>query len=151
MSFDSLIGTWDVVNRRLVRRNVGSTEWEEFPGVSRCWRLFDGGANVEEIAFPTKRFFGLTLRIRDVARDEWSLYWADSRRGTLFPPVTGRFHDGRGEFLGDDTDDGAPVRVRFAWSDITATSARWEQAFSTDAGTTWETNWTMAFTRRPGG
>jgi hypothetical protein len=37
--------------------------------------------------------------------------------------------------------------VRFIWSDITGRSARWEQAFSTDGGESWETNWIMRFER----
>jgi hypothetical protein len=37
--------------------------------------------------------------------------------------------------------------VRFTWSNITRTSARWEQDFSPDEGRTWEKNWIMVSTR----
>ena len=61
--------------------------------------------------------------------------------------MRGGFSDGVGLFLADDTLDGRLVRVRFLWSHITPTSARWEQAFSTDGGVNWETNWEMDFER----
>lgn len=68
-------------------------------------------------------------------------------RPGLQPPVHGRFERGVGTFLGDDMLRGRPIRVRYVWSDITARSATWTQAFSADAETTWETNWTMQFAR----
>jgi hypothetical protein len=144
--FDFLTGSWNVHNRRLTKRLVGSDEWIEFTAPAVCWPLFDGMANVDEITFPDGTR-GLTLRLFDQEREEWSLYWASSGNGTLFPPVVGRFKDGRGVFYGDDTEGGTPVRVRFIWSDITPNSVRWEQAFSVDGGATWEVNWTMHFTR----
>jgi len=41
------------------------------------------------------------------------------------------------------------TRTRYMWSKITPTSAQWEQAFSTDEGKTWDTNWIMTFKRTP--
>jgi hypothetical protein len=145
--FDFLVGSWDVVNRRLTERLVGSDDWEEFPATSTCIRPFGGAANFDEISVPAKGFHGLTLRLFDPEREEWSLYWANSRDGRLTPPVVGRFDGGVGVFYGDDVEGGRPVRVRFLWSRITPTSARWEQAFSIDGERTWETNWIMEFTR----
>jgi hypothetical protein len=63
------------------------------------------------------------------------------------PGVTGRFTDGVGEFFGPDTHEGTPVEVRYTWSGITPAAARWAQAFSTDDGRAWETNWIMKLTR----
>jgi hypothetical protein len=63
------------------------------------------------------------------------------------PPVTGSFSGDTGTFDGPDTFGGRPVLVRFLWSGVTTPTPRWEQAFSTDNGQTWETNWTMDFTR----
>lgn len=149
--FDFFIGSWTVANRRLTTLFAGSDDWQTFPGHSTCRPIFDGGGNTEEIVFPTLGSRGFTLRLFDVSRKEWSLYWASSRTGTLFPPVVGTFTgDGgalRGDFYGDDVHDGKPIRAHFIWSDITATSARWEQEFSADGGQTWESNWVMEFTR----
>ncbi len=82
------------------------------------------------------------------ATKEWAIYWVDSRTGVLQPPVFGSFEGGIGTFYGDDEHEGTPVRVRYLWSKITPSSARWEQAFSVDNGQTWETNWVMEFTRK---
>lgn len=145
--FDFLVGTWDVHNRRLPRWFADSSEWDEFPATSWCWSMFGGAANTDEINFPTRDFTGLTLRLYDPVREVWSLNWVNSRDGLLTPPVVGRFTGGRGEFYGDDLHDGIPIRIRFIWSKITPTSARWEQACSIDSAQTWEDNWVMDFTR----
>jgi hypothetical protein len=97
---------------------------------------------------PTLGFSGVTLRLYNAERDEWSLYWISSRDPTIDTPVVGRFTDGVGTFYGDDTHEGQPILVRFLWSKITPTAAHWEQAFSTDGGTTRETNWMNDLTRR---
>jgi len=144
--FDFLVGTWTVANRRLKQRLAGCTEWEEFTSTSRCWNLFGGAANIDEFSFPDGTN-GLTLRLLDPATKEWSLNWSSSETGTLLPPVVGHFDATLGRFSGDDAHDGTPVRVRYIWSGMTPTAARWEQAFSTDGGQTWETNWVMEFSR----
>lgn len=145
--FDFLVGRWNVVNRRLVTRLAGSAEWREFPATSECRSLFDGAANIDEIVFPTEGFSGVTLRLFDRRSEQWSLHWASSDTGTLFPPVVGGFAAGRGEFHGDDSEGGTPVRVRFLWTWTDRASARWEQAFSVDGERSWETNWIMDLSR----
>lgn len=147
--FDFFTGTWDIVNRWRTDFLDPNSEWEEFPGISHASRHFDGNANFDEISFPTKGFAGLTLRLYNPDTGQWSLYWASKRTGTLFPPVTGAFKDGTGEFFGEDSYNDVPILARFRWADITADSAHWEQAFSTDGGETWLDNWYMDATRRP--
>jgi hypothetical protein len=60
--------------------------------------------------------------------------------------VKGGFASGVGTFFADDTLNGQPICVRFRWTQTHTASPSWEQAFSPDAGKTWEVNWTMAFT-----
>ncbi|MER6714427.1 hypothetical protein [Streptomyces sp. NPDC000877] len=148
--FDFFHGDWDVLHRRRTDFLDPDSGWEEFSGTSRCRPLFDGTANLDEIDMPHLSAKGATLRLFDPATERWSLNWASSITGTLFPPVFGRFEGGRGDFHGDDTYDGKDVRVQFVWSGVSPTTARWEQAFSVDGGETWLTNWTMAFTRSSG-
>lgn len=145
--FDFFHGEWQVLNRRRTDFLDPDSDWEEFPATSRCWPLFDGAANIDEIDMPHLAAKGATLRLFDPMTGQWSLSWASSRTGTLFPAVFGRFDGDRGEFHGDDTHDGKDVRVRFVWSDVSDAGARWEQAFSLDGGDTWLTNWIMEFSR----
>ncbi|GAA2561224.1 hypothetical protein GCM10010435_36110 [Winogradskya consettensis] len=145
--FDFLHGNWHVHNRRLRERLAACEDWDEFPSTALITPLFGGAANIDEITFGPGEASGLTLRLWDPAASHWSLHWTTSDTGRLFPAITGTFTDGVGTFYGDDTEGGTPVRVRFIWSGITVETARWEQAFSTDDGATWETNWVMELTR----
>ena len=90
----------------------------------------------------------MTLRTFDTAKRQWSIYWVNSRLGTMLPPVVGGFSGNRGEFVGDDDDDGRPVKVVYRWAKLGLDAAHWEQAFSYDGGATWETNWVMDLARR---
>ena len=145
--FDFLIGDWNVANRRQDKVLSGSTTYDEFPGFARCHTVFAGADNFDQIDFPTLRYSGATLRLRDAETGAWSLYWASTRSGRLEPPVVGHFTDGVGVFVGDDEYEGRPMKVRYTWSDITVDSARWQQELSEDGGATWELNWVMRLTR----
>ena len=151
--FDFFLGRWQVHNRRLLHPLMGSKEWVEFDGVSVAHRMWDGRANMEEYEgdSPTGRIDGLTVRTYNEGTHEWSEYWANSRNGAFsLPAAVGHFANGRGEFFEHEPIDGRPVLVRYVWLNQSAKQCRWEQAFSTDEGKTWETNWTMDFTRVEG-
>ncbi|MFL5807171.1 MAG: hypothetical protein ACJ8CR_36255 [Roseiflexaceae bacterium] len=147
--FDFYVGTWKIHNRRLRERLKGSTDWEEFEGTSVARMVLGGLGNVDESWFDREsgRLEGMTVRLYNPVSQYWSLYWADSRQGILQAPMIGRFKDGRGEFFDQEMFEGKHVFSRFIWSEITATSCRWEQAFSADGGATWETNWIMESVR----
>ena len=92
----------------------------------------------------------ITLRSYDPKAGQWSIWWLDGRYpATLDTPMVGRFENGVGTFYANDTLAGRPIRVRFLWTLPKPGMPRWEQAFSADAGASWETNWVMEFTRRP--
>lgn len=140
-------GAWSTRQHKLAARGVGSTQWEDFPGVLCMTPYLGGAATVDELWFPTKKRAGLTLRTFDSARRQWSIYWVDGATGKLDPvPVVGGFEGARGEFYAADRDGERPVKVRYLWSKIDRDHARWEQAFSYD-DRNWETNWTADFTR----
>jgi hypothetical protein len=152
-AFDFLVGQWQVRHSRLKERLAGSHEWVEFDGTSRNFPLMGGWANSDDnvLEMPGGEYRAVSLRSYDAQTGEWSIWWLDSRfpSGPLEPPVKGRFENGVGTFYADDTLRGKPIRIRFIWSQITPTSARWEQAFSPDGGKTWEVNWRMDFQRVP--
>ncbi len=148
--FDFIFGDWRVHHRRLDERLSGCTRWTEFAGLSSTHPTLGGRGNVEDnlLHLPEGDVRAVAMRSYDPATHAWSIWWLDGRRPhQLDVPVVGRFSGGRGVFYADDVLDGRPIRVRFIWSANAGGHPTWEQAFSPDAGTTWETNWTMEFRR----
>ncbi len=149
--FDFFIGRWQVHHRRLKERLAGNHEWIEFDGTTVTRAIMGGAGNIDDnvLEMPGGAYRAVSLRSFDPKSRLWSIWWLDGRspRGPLDPPVQGGFQGGVGTFYADDSLSGKSIRVRFVWSDITPTSARWAQAFSADGGRTWETNWTMDFVR----
>ena len=148
--FDFLVGRWTVHHRRLKARLVGCTDWDEFAGRSELRTLIGGRANIEEnvLELPAGHYRALTLRSFNQQTRQWAIWWLDGRHPhVLDAPMVGDFKSGVGTFYGDEIIDNRPIRVRFLWSDIATTSCRWQQAFSADGGSNWETNWVMEFMR----
>jgi hypothetical protein len=148
--FDFLHGRWNVSHRRLTQRLANADEWETFSGTCETVPTMGGLGNVDDnvLHLPGGTYRAVGIRSFDPVSSTWAIWWLDGRNPhTIDVPVVGRFAYGEGVFLADDIFNDQPIVVRFRWSEIASGTPRWEQAFSTDGGLTWEVNWTMRFER----
>ena len=147
--FDFELGTWKIHLKRLLHPLTGSSTWVEFDGTTITRKVWNGRAELEEFEAegPSGHIEGLTLRLYNPQSHQWSLYWANSKDGALSLPTIGEFKNGRGEFFDQEPFNGRAILVRYVWSDMTPTSAHFEQSFSADGGQTWEVNWITDQTR----
>ena len=148
--FDFEFGSWTARIKRLLAPLTGSDTWVELEGTSVVRKVWDGRANLGElnVSNATTRLEGMSLRLYDPESREWSIFWANSRDGSLGEAMVGQFTNGRGEFYGQEEFQGRTIYVRFVFSEFTPTSFRIEQAFSADGGKSWEPNWIASFTRQ---
>ena len=150
--FDFLIGDWKAHLKQLVDPLTGSTTWREYDGYSRTHKLLDSNANFEDFKVDDARDdlhkHAQTLRLYNPASHQWNIYLVDVDKGTLgLPPTVGEYVDGRLELYDYEDWKGRWTLVRYVWSHSGATTAHFEQSFSTDAGKTWEVNWICDLTR----
>ena len=125
-------------------------EWVEFSGESSTRKILGGFGNLEDnhLHFPESSVRAIAMRSYNQVLKHWSIWWLDGRHpDNLDVPVVGRFENGFGVFYADDTYQEESIKVRFKWNSLNPEQPRWEQAFSKDDGKTWETNWTMIFSR----
>jgi hypothetical protein len=141
--FDFNYGVWKTHVKRLVHPLTGSTTWVEYDGKSTVREVWEGRANLVELEVSGQagRIEGLSLRLYNPQSHQWSLNFSNSSYGTLSPPVVGGFKNGRGEFYSQEDLASRMIFVRFVISDITPTSAHFEQSYSPDGGKSWEVNW----------
>jgi hypothetical protein len=147
--FDFEYGQWHVHHR--VKNTANDGTWKEFYGTCTTRPFMAGQGDIEEHVFfrAGGNTYGTAMRAFDPKAEEWAIWWIDSRypHFALDPPVKGRFENGVGLFYSDNLANGKTVQTRLTWSQITPTSAHWEQASSEDSGKTWDTNWIMEFRR----
>jgi hypothetical protein len=149
--FDFLLGKWHTHYRLLRNRLVHDNVWYDCSGESVVRPFWGGEGNLEvgDLRCPPPRGHveGMTLRMYDRDTHQWSLWWGTKKLGLSPPPQVGHFNDaGTGEFYADDTFKGQPIVVRFQWTQVKGLP-HFEQAFSTDNGKTWETNWICDYTK----
>jgi hypothetical protein len=150
--FDFEIGSWKThlqVSSRIAHPFTGPSTWSVYQGTSVVRKIWGGRADMVELEVdgPGGHIEGLNLHLYNPRSHQWSLNFASSQVGVMGVPTVGEFQNGRGEFYDRETVNGRVILVRNIWSDITANSCHFEQAFSDDGGKTWETNWIADDTR----
>lgn len=147
--FDFEIGSWKSHISRRLHPLTGSTTWVEMEATVVVRKVWDGRANLMELEAdtPTGHLEELNLRLYNPQSHRWNFNFATSNDGTIAPPMSGEFKNGRGEFIDQEPFNGKTILVRHVFSDISTDSHHFEQAFSGDGGKTWEPNFVATLTR----
>lgn len=149
--FDFLLGQHIVHHKKLQKRLINCTLWDEFPGFHSMETLLKGNGNLEQhfIQDPTKgTMHGIALRLFNPKTRLWTIHWSDSKNNSLDVPVVGSFENKIGYFYAKDNFEGKPILIQFKWDKTNETHPVWSQAFSDDSGKTWEWNWYMYFSKK---
>ncbi|NNE66044.1 MAG: hypothetical protein HKN33_05705 [Pyrinomonadaceae bacterium] len=147
--FDFWVGAWDV-NLRVQQKD---NSWkDQHKSTAHIYKILAGKAILELWSENKDGINGYSLRYYNPNTDKWDLWlnWpGKNRSGTT--GLTGSFRHGRGEFFAERKIDERTTQIRrYTFSDATPTSLRWDDAYSTDGGKTWSSNWIMEFSRRAG-
>ena len=147
--FDFDRGTWKIHIHRLLHPLTGSNEWTDMDGATVTRDIWNGRANLATVEAdgPTGHLELLSLRLYNPQSHQWRIYFDTSDSGILGVPSIGEFHNGRGEFYDQENYHGRAILVRFRIWANSSDSLTSDQAFSTDGGQTWETNWVNTITR----
>lgn len=147
--FDFDIGVWKTHLTRRLHPLSGSEETFELNGTVNVRPIWDGRAQLEEIEAdgPNGHWQGLTLFLYNPQAHQWSMNFINSKNGAFGNALIGSFRDGRGELVAHDNLNGRSILVRGTWSGIVPASHRYEEAYSSDGGTTWETELTADLTK----
>jgi hypothetical protein len=92
---------------------------------------------------------GIDSRVKRFFAGSTGCTWTGNLEPGHFRVWKGAFGDGKIDLFAEWDDEGCMrIRSRLTWSDITADSAHWESARSSDGGKTWQVHWVIDFRRR---
>jgi hypothetical protein len=147
--FDFEFGTWRTHYRLLKDRLVHSHTWYDCYGTSIIRPFWGGSGNLEDgdLRCSNRYIGGMTLRLYSPVTHQWTLWWGTRVLGLSPPQQVGHYDPSHvGDFYAHDFWRGTPVICRFHWT-IVDGNPHFAQAYSTDGGRTWETNWTTDYAR----
>jgi hypothetical protein len=151
--FDFELGKWKLKLKKLEKPLSGEQKWIELNGTSDTIPIWGGKAQLEQLDVDGPgglHVQGFVVRTYSQAGHQWYLNWQSAKTAGAFGvPTVGAFTGDRGEFYDQEEYNGRQILVRAVWSNITKSSAHFEQAFSVDGGKTWEPNWITDQVRIP--
>jgi hypothetical protein len=147
--FDFNMGSWKTAIRAVTSPLSSPGSWSALHGTHVVYRVWDDWADIGqlEVDGPGGHIEYMALRLYDRQSQQWRVYFANGKAGTLEQPMVGQFEDGVGTFVGLDEMDGKTVLIRNVWSGITAQSCHQDWAISVDGGKTWVPTWISEDTR----
>ena len=150
--FDWDIGAWQTHQRRRLHPLTGSTTWVDYHGTDVVKKLWNGAnTGMIEADGPAGHLEIFTIRLYNPDSHQRGITFTNAAAGTLAPVLSGEFKNGRAEFYDQEPYQGRQILVRFAITDFTTDSCRFEQSFSNDGGKTWEVNFIVTETRMKSG
>lgn len=150
MDFD--FGKWQTHSSRLTHPLSGSTEWKDMDGFTDVKPIWGGKGNIADYKGdgPAGPVELIAIRTFDPTTNQWYLNFSHPNTGTVDVPGIGTMEEGKLVFYDQETLNGKRIWVKFSIWGITPDTAQSEQAFSVDAGRSWETNWVNHYTRVKG-
>jgi hypothetical protein len=141
--FDFNMGHWATQIRAVENPLSAPGVWTHLQGTHVVYRVWGDWANIGqlEVDGPGGHIEDMALRLYDRKTQQWRVYFANSRSGTLQAPMVGEFKDGVGTFVFLDEMEGKTVLVRNVWSGTTSKSCHQDWAVSADGGKTWVPTW----------
>jgi hypothetical protein len=142
--FDFTRGAWKTHIVRRLHALSGSSETVEMNGTVVARNVWGGRAFLEEINVdgPQGHWQGASLFLYDPKGKQWSQNFFNSAHAEFDTSLVGSMRDGRIELFSHERLDGRAILVRGVWSEITPTSHRYTESYSTDGGVTWEQEFT---------
>jgi hypothetical protein len=150
--FDFNFGTWHTHFQRLENPLAHSTKWLAYDGTVTVRKVWGGRASTDEtVSDGPSHIELLYIRTYNPQSHQWEINGANSSDGSLGTPMYGDFAGGVGTFYDREVFNDRTITVRWVFSNITADSYHFEQAFSGDGGATWEPNFVAKVTRTSAG
>jgi len=134
--FDFWVGDWTLYSADTITGN------------NSIYKIMDGCSVQENFSNPKTGYLGKSWSVYNPQTKLWQQTWVDNQGGYI--PLTGTFENGKMTLAtpARKLPNGKEMVSRMIFYNITKDSFDWNWEATTDAGTTWKTNWQIHYVRK---